>query len=51
MGSRSFFHYTDLVSVVSGSSYVCLDPMLLVSDGGGFKMNISDGRFAAGDRA
>ena len=50
MGSRSYFHYTDLLAVVSGSSYACLDPLAILSeDQEGFKEDLEDGRFAEGE--
>jgi hypothetical protein len=48
VGSRSYFHYTDIVSVVSGSTYVGLDPLNIVSSSGGFKMGLGDGTFLEG---
>ena len=47
MGSRSYFHYTDLLCVVSGSTYVAIDPLYLVSEGG-FRQDLSGGAFAEG---
>lgn len=49
MGSRSYFHYTDLVTVVSGPTYACLDPRGLVSEDFGFAFDIEDGTFASGE--
>jgi hypothetical protein len=30
MGSRSYFHYTDLIAVISRGKYVGLDPLMTV---------------------
>jgi HEPN domain-containing protein len=41
MGSRSYFHYTDIIAVVSKMRYVGLDP-LRICDTGGWSCNVSD---------
>ena len=48
MGSRSYFHYTDLLSVVSGSKYVCLDPLNLIYEDGGSMDDLDGGSFCYG---
>ena len=45
MGSRSFFHYTDLLQIISGDTYVVMDPTWIAFKDGGCKEDLSGGRF------
>jgi hypothetical protein len=40
MGTRSYFHYTDVIFVGSGKTYVGIDPLRLVSDDPGWMLDI-----------
>ena len=45
MGSRSFFHYTDVLQIVSGETYVLMDPTWIAFKDGGRMEDLAHGRF------
>eukprot|EP00732_Lithocolla_globosa_P001556 Lithocolla_globosa_v1_NODE_795_length_3271_cov_34.496269.p1 type:complete len:599 gc:universal NODE_795_length_3271_cov_34.496269:488-2284(+) len=46
MGSRSYFYYTDVLSVVSGTRYQVLDPLSHCFKRGGSEIDLADGNFS-----